>query len=124
WKLKFATTEWVCRMNPGQPGSVCVRCASAPRNSGASVALNALRARRAARACSRVCHCQLSTTMHEPPEADTALERVRVLIADDHPLFRDGLRMLLSATDDLKVVGEARSGDEAVLLATTEAAPP
>jgi DNA-binding NarL/FixJ family response regulator len=43
--------------------------------------------------------------------------RIRVLIADDHPVFRFGLRALLSATPDLEVVGEATGGAEAVALA-------
>ena len=41
---------------------------------------------------------------------------MRVLIADDHPLFRDGLRSLLEARG-IEVVGEARDGREAVDLA-------
>jgi len=41
----------------------------------------------------------------------------RVLIADDHPIFRDGLRSLLEAAPEVDVVGEATSGDEAVALA-------
>jgi DNA-binding NarL/FixJ family response regulator len=44
-------------------------------------------------------------------------ERIRVLIADDHPLFRGGLRSLLESVPDMEVVGEATSGDEAVELA-------
>jgi DNA-binding NarL/FixJ family response regulator len=44
-------------------------------------------------------------------------ERLRVLIADDHPLFRDGLRGLLESVGDLEVVGEAASGETAVSLA-------
>ena len=39
-----------------------------------------------------------------------------VLVADDHPLVRDGLRAVLSATDDLVVVGEAADGLAAVAL--------
>lgn len=46
-----------------------------------------------------------------------SVERIRVLIADDHPFFRDGLRMLLDATPDTELVGEATDGDEAVKLA-------
>jgi DNA-binding NarL/FixJ family response regulator len=42
----------------------------------------------------------------------------RVLIADDHPLFRDGLRGLLESSGDAFVVGEAADGDEAVRLAS------
>ena len=45
---------------------------------------------------------------------------LRVLVADDHPLFRDGLRTVLSATDDLHLVAEAGDGEEAVRLAVTE----
>jgi two-component system, NarL family, response regulator NreC len=41
-------------------------------------------------------------------------ERIRVLIADDHALFRAGLRALLETEDFVDVVGEAGSGDEAV----------
>jgi DNA-binding NarL/FixJ family response regulator len=40
-----------------------------------------------------------------------------VLIVDDHPLFRDGLRGLLESTVDVLVVGEAADGTEAVRLA-------
>lgn len=42
---------------------------------------------------------------------------VRILIVDDHPVVRMGLRGMLQAYDDLEVVGEAGSGDEAVVLA-------
>lgn len=42
---------------------------------------------------------------------------IRIVIADDHPIFRDGLRRLLEAEPDLKVVGEAADGGEAVKLA-------
>ncbi|MBO3752437.1 response regulator transcription factor [Streptosporangiaceae bacterium NEAU-GS5] len=39
---------------------------------------------------------------------------IRVLLVDDHPLFRHGLRALLDQAADLDVIGEAGSGDEAV----------
>jgi len=41
---------------------------------------------------------------------------IRIVIADDHPIFRDGLRRLLQAESDLKAIGEASDGDEAVKL--------
>ena len=44
-------------------------------------------------------------------------DAVRVLIADDHPLFREGMRGRLDRVADVDVVGEATSGDEAVELA-------
>jgi len=40
-----------------------------------------------------------------------------VLLADDHPAFREGLSRLLSEQDDLVIVGEAADGEEAVKLA-------
>ena len=42
---------------------------------------------------------------------------LRVLIADDHPLFRDGLRSMLESEPDIELVGEAATGKEAVALA-------
>jgi DNA-binding NarL/FixJ family response regulator len=42
---------------------------------------------------------------------------LRILIADDHPVFRHGIHTLLETTPDLDVVGEATSGAEAVALA-------
>lgn len=47
------------------------------------------------------------------------MNQVRVLIADDHPVFRYGLRALLSAEPTTEVVGEATTGEEAIELATT-----
>ena len=44
-------------------------------------------------------------------------DTIRVLIADDHPLFREGMRGRLERVADVAVVGEAASGDEAVELA-------
>ena len=43
--------------------------------------------------------------------------RLRVLIADDHPLFRDGLRAMFESEPDIELVGEAATGEEAVALA-------
>ncbi|HEY6411884.1 MAG TPA: response regulator transcription factor, partial [Ktedonobacteraceae bacterium] len=45
------------------------------------------------------------------------MEPLRVLIADDHPLFRHGLSALLSASPDFEIVGEATSGEEVISLA-------
>jgi DNA-binding NarL/FixJ family response regulator len=42
---------------------------------------------------------------------------LRVIVADDHPVVREGLRAMLDAEPDLEVVGEAGSGAEAVALA-------
>ena len=45
------------------------------------------------------------------------MESIRALIADDHTLFRDGLRALLASIPDIEVVGEASNGKEALRLA-------
>lgn len=42
---------------------------------------------------------------------------MRIILADDHPLFRDGLRALIGAMPDAELVGEASTGDEAIELA-------
>jgi DNA-binding NarL/FixJ family response regulator len=47
-------------------------------------------------------------------------DALRVLIADDHPVFRGGLRALLSTDPNLDVVAEAAGGAEAVQLAAAE----
>ena len=44
-------------------------------------------------------------------------EKIHVLIADDHAIVRQGLRLILSETDDLVVAGEAEDGADAMLLA-------
>ena len=45
------------------------------------------------------------------------MDKITILIVDDHPPFREGLRALLESTRDVVVVGEAESGTEAVLQA-------
>lgn len=45
------------------------------------------------------------------------MDKVRVLLADDHSLFREGIRSLLEDQDDIEIVGEAEDGLEAVRLA-------
>lgn len=44
-------------------------------------------------------------------------ERIRILVADDHPMLREGLIAVLSTQQDLEVVGEAADGSEVVRLA-------
>jgi DNA-binding NarL/FixJ family response regulator len=45
------------------------------------------------------------------------MEQFRILIADDHQIFRDGMKMLLDTTAEARVVGEAETGTEAVQMA-------
>jgi DNA-binding NarL/FixJ family response regulator len=47
------------------------------------------------------------------------MEPLRVLIADDHPVFRNGMRALLNSVPDMEVVGEASTGDEVIALAAS-----
>ena len=42
---------------------------------------------------------------------------IRVLVADDHPVFRRGMRAILGAEEEIELVGEAMDGEEAVALA-------
>ncbi|SIR46837.1 two component transcriptional regulator, LuxR family [Aromatoleum tolulyticum] len=44
------------------------------------------------------------------------MEKLRVLLADDHAIIRDGLKQILADTEDLAVCGEAANGNEALLL--------
>jgi DNA-binding NarL/FixJ family response regulator len=50
-------------------------------------------------------------------EAAAGTEPIRVLVVDDHALFRRGLQMVLGAEDDIEVVGEASDGTEALKVA-------
>ena len=50
----------------------------------------------------------------ETPKDPSGDEAVRVLIVDDHALFRRGLQMVLEGEPDIEVVGEASDGSEAV----------
>lgn len=47
---------------------------------------------------------------------NSSLEQIRVVIADDHPVAREGLSAILGSLDDVKVVGEAADGEEACQL--------
>ncbi|MBE0660249.1 MAG: response regulator transcription factor [Bryobacteraceae bacterium] len=42
------------------------------------------------------------------------MAKIRILLADDHTLFRQGIRQLISAESDMEVVGEASNGSDAV----------
>jgi len=46
-------------------------------------------------------------------------EPLRVLIVDDHPMFRNGMRALLAADASTEVAGEATTGEEAIALAAS-----
>lgn len=44
-------------------------------------------------------------------------KRIRVAIADDHKIVRDGLRLIFESSDEFEVVGEAEQGESAIRLA-------
>ena len=52
--------------------------------------------------------------MEKPPT-----DVLRVLIADDHPMFRNGLRALLATVNDIEVIGEVATGEDAIAEAAT-----
>ena len=56
----------------------------------------------------------ISTAGERDDTPPAAGEGIRVLLADDHDILRDGLRALLELAGDIQVVGEARTGREAV----------
>ncbi len=43
-------------------------------------------------------------------------QQIRVLMADDHAIFRDGLRKLLDGDDEIVIVGEAQNGAECIKM--------
>ncbi len=52
-------------------------------------------------------------------EEGICFQMIRVLLVDDHDLVRTGIRRLLEDTEGIEVVGEARSGEEAITVAQT-----
>ncbi len=47
------------------------------------------------------------------------MEKIRIIIADDHQLFRNGLKILLNSFPDFEVTGEASNGEEFLKLLKT-----
>lgn len=52
-------------------------------------------------------------------QANHTLRKITVLIVDDHPVFRQGLHNLLKTEDDIEVLAEGASGEEALALTST-----
>jgi DNA-binding NarL/FixJ family response regulator len=50
-------------------------------------------------------------------DSQTAVGSIRVVLADDHQMFREGVREMLATDENIEVVGEAKNGEEAVALA-------
>ena len=115
------------------PGSACCRCASAPRSSaaGARWCARSPAAPPSARSCRTAPpratpspqpdpdhHVEPAPdrTREEHPMTEPTTTPIRVLIADDHPVFRDGLASLLDPLPGIDVVARASDGAEAVAL--------
>jgi DNA-binding NarL/FixJ family response regulator len=47
------------------------------------------------------------------------MEKIRIIIADDHQLFRNGLKILLNSFPEFEVIGEASNGEEFLRLIKT-----
>ena len=47
------------------------------------------------------------------------MAKIRVLLADDHAIVREGVRLLLNTQSDIDVIGEATNGEQAIALART-----
>jgi DNA-binding NarL/FixJ family response regulator len=59
-----------------------------------------------------------SSTIYQAASGDTKrMESWKLLIVDDHPLFREGVRITVAAQPDMKVVGEANDAVEALQMA-------
>ena len=48
--------------------------------------------------------------------AKTTKQQIRVLMADDHAIFREGLRKLLDGDEDITIVGEASNGNDCIKM--------
>src|ERR1700676_2914021 len=48
--------------------------------------------------------------------AKTTKQQIRVLMADDHAIFREGLRKLLDGDDEITIVGEASNGNDCIKM--------
>src|SRR3990170_6002473 len=55
-------------------------------------------------------------TRRRPHQAGCEMNPVSVIIVDDHPLFREGVRNILAAEADIDVIAESTSGDQAIEL--------
>jgi DNA-binding NarL/FixJ family response regulator len=56
----------------------------------------------------------LSPPAQETSNGMESVRTIRIVLADDHPIVRDGLRKLLTLEDDIEIVGEASDGNEVV----------
>lgn len=72
--------------------------------------------RHSQRCWKRPSNCRDLTIDTEQNSVDILKKTIRVLIADDHEILRDGIVSVLSAVEEIQVAGEADSGDMAVTM--------
>jgi response regulator RpfG family c-di-GMP phosphodiesterase len=63
---------------------------------------------------SRIFQSQKCACAILPPRMTSVGSRIKILIADDHAIFRDALRKLLDSDDDITIVGKANNGAECI----------
>jgi DNA-binding NarL/FixJ family response regulator len=63
-----------------------------------------------------LCTCQVGEANVSQAEAADEAAKIHILIVDDHPVVRQGLRSMLSTEPDIIVLGMAASGEEAITL--------
>jgi DNA-binding NarL/FixJ family response regulator len=68
------------------------------------------------RPVSRPAKPRRNTARKTSSSRNTPLEQIRVIIADDHPVVREGLSSILRSLEGVQVVGEAANGEEACEL--------
>jgi DNA-binding NarL/FixJ family response regulator len=76
-------------------------------------------------ACGTWCggvRCPSSPGREQALSTDIEVERISILIVDDHPVVRQGLRFMLSSEPDIDVIGMASSGQEAIALLSRQPA--
>src|SRR5512146_1490877 len=112
WRFPTTELDWPAS---GRWASAWSRCASGQRSLAAHAPFYL--AQTTARAS---WHCYHSPRSNLVDRQDRQHEdSLRVLIVDDHPIFRDGIRALLASVPDFEIAGEAATGDEAIAEAAT-----
>jgi DNA-binding NarL/FixJ family response regulator len=60
------------------------------------------------------CSAAFCRILKDPGVMNTSTQQLRIMVADDHPVMREGLRLMIDQQPDMRVVAEARDGAEAI----------